>query len=124
MTFSSTWDLPDLGVEPLSPVSPASAGRFFTVESPEKPYLPIQLKLNVRFPDSKSTTFGFFFIFPLLGCRNLLGHNNRPGEEFLVSICSPVTFGQLASGTLRRPLTFSVTYHAIVCFGDLFTSSS
>ena len=30
-------DLPDLGIEPMSPVFPALAGRFFTTEPPKKP---------------------------------------------------------------------------------------
>ena len=30
-------DLPDLGIEPMSPASPALAGRFFTTEPPGKP---------------------------------------------------------------------------------------
>ena len=30
-------DLPDLGIEPTSPVSPALAGGFFTTELPGKP---------------------------------------------------------------------------------------
>ena len=30
-------DLPDSGIEPTSPVSPALAGRFFTAEPPGKP---------------------------------------------------------------------------------------
>ena len=31
--------LPDLGIEPSSPASPALAGRFFTTEPPQKPSL-------------------------------------------------------------------------------------
>ena len=30
-------DLPDLGIEPISLLSPALAGRFFTTVTPEKP---------------------------------------------------------------------------------------
>ena len=30
-------DLPDLGMEPVSPASPALEGRFFTAEPPVKP---------------------------------------------------------------------------------------
>ena len=33
---SFSGDLPDLGVEPMSPESPALAGRFFTTEPPGK----------------------------------------------------------------------------------------
>ena len=35
--FSSPEDLPDPGIEPEFPVSPALAGRFFTSEPPRKP---------------------------------------------------------------------------------------
>ena len=35
--FSSPGDLPDPGVKPASPESPASAGRFFSTEPPRKP---------------------------------------------------------------------------------------
>ena len=32
------WDLPDAGIEPTSPASPALACRFFITEPPGKPY--------------------------------------------------------------------------------------
>ena len=35
--FHSSEDLPKLGIEPESPVSPALAGRYFTIEPPGKP---------------------------------------------------------------------------------------
>ena len=35
--FPSPGDLPDFGIEPASPVSPALAGGFFTTEPPGKP---------------------------------------------------------------------------------------
>ena len=37
--FPSPGDLPDLGIEPMSPASPASAGGFFTTEPPGKPFV-------------------------------------------------------------------------------------
>ena len=37
LSFPPPGDLPDLGIEPESLVSPARAGGFFTTESPEKP---------------------------------------------------------------------------------------
>ena len=37
LPFPSPGDLPDPGIELLSPVSPALAGGFFTPEPPEKP---------------------------------------------------------------------------------------
>ena len=36
MPFPSLGDLPDPGIEPASPVSPALAGGFFTTEPPGK----------------------------------------------------------------------------------------
>ena len=35
IAVSPPGDLPDPGIEPMSPVSPASAGRFFTTTPPE-----------------------------------------------------------------------------------------
>ena len=44
LSFPSPEDLPDPEMEPTSPESPASAGRFFTTESPGKPsFTPIAL---------------------------------------------------------------------------------
>ena len=37
VAISPPRDLPDPGIEPTTPVSPAVAGRFFTAESPVKP---------------------------------------------------------------------------------------
>ena len=37
--FSSRADLPKPWIEPMSPASPALAGRFFTTEPPEVPFL-------------------------------------------------------------------------------------
>ena len=37
LTFSSHRDLPDLGIEPLSPVAAALTGGFFTTEPPTNP---------------------------------------------------------------------------------------
>ena len=37
LPFPAPWDLPDPGIEPTSPVSPALAGGFFTTEPPGKP---------------------------------------------------------------------------------------
>ena len=36
LSFPPLGDLPDPGIEPISPVSPALAGRFFTTEPPGK----------------------------------------------------------------------------------------
>ena len=37
LTFPSLGHLPDSGIEPVAPVSPALIGRFFTAEPPGKP---------------------------------------------------------------------------------------
>ena len=37
LPFSSPGDGPDPGIKPVSPVSPALAGEFFTTAPPEKP---------------------------------------------------------------------------------------
>ena len=37
LPFPSTEDLPDPGIEPMSPESPVLAGGFFTTEPPGKP---------------------------------------------------------------------------------------
>ena len=38
LPFPPPGNLPDPGIEPLTPVAPALVGRFFTTESPGKPY--------------------------------------------------------------------------------------
>ena len=39
LPLPTSGDLPDSGVEPMSPVSPALAGRFFTTEPLGKPHI-------------------------------------------------------------------------------------
>ena len=39
LPFPTPGDLPDPGIEPSSPASPAWAGRFFTTSTPGKPHL-------------------------------------------------------------------------------------
>ena len=39
LPFPPQGDLPNPGIEPMSPASPASAGRLFTTDSPGKPYI-------------------------------------------------------------------------------------
>ena len=38
LPFPPSGDHPDLGIEPASPVAPAFAGRFFSIEPPGKPW--------------------------------------------------------------------------------------
>ena len=49
LPFPPPWDLPNPGIEPVSPASPALAGGFFTTESSKKPtssHSAIQQKVN------------------------------------------------------------------------------
>ena len=50
LPFPSPGDIPDPGMEPVSPVSPALAGEFFTTRAPwEAPgfHIALILKLNI-----------------------------------------------------------------------------
>ena len=47
LSFSSPEDHPDPGIEPVSPASPALAGRFFTTVPPGKP-LEIVVEFTVQ----------------------------------------------------------------------------
>ena len=49
LSFPSPWDLPNPGIKPESPVSPALADKLFTTELPGKP-----LSLNTYNKDSQS----------------------------------------------------------------------
>jgi len=52
LPFPSPGELPDPGIKPMSPVSPALAGRFFTTEPPGKPsYKVINDNISVEKPD-------------------------------------------------------------------------
>ena len=44
LSVPSPGDLPNSGIEPTSPASPALVGAFFTTEPPEKPHILIYLK--------------------------------------------------------------------------------
>ena len=46
LPFPPSGDLPDPGIEPKSPASPALAGRFFTTELPGKPHTLYHLILS------------------------------------------------------------------------------
>ena len=43
VAMPSSGDLPDLGIESMSLMSPALAGGFFTTEPPGKPHIYVQL---------------------------------------------------------------------------------
>ena len=47
LPFPTPRDLPDLGIEPTSLSSPALASKFFTTESPGKPYIYIYMYVCV-----------------------------------------------------------------------------
>ena len=48
LPFPSPGDLPNPGIKPLSPVSPALTGRFFTTEPPGKPAFFVYSWLNMK----------------------------------------------------------------------------
>ena len=54
LPFPSPGDLPDPGIKPGSPVSPASAGGFFTTESPGKTQKPAWYFLNFQISKMRS----------------------------------------------------------------------
>jgi len=47
LPFPPPGDLPDPGIRPVSPASPALAGRFFTSEPPGKPPLSLEYGTNI-----------------------------------------------------------------------------
>ena len=49
LPFPPPGDLPDPGIEPMSPVSPALAGGCFTTEPPGKPHPSVTETLSVGF---------------------------------------------------------------------------
>ena len=53
LPFPLLGDLPNLGLEPTSPGSPALAGRFFTTEPSGKPWPPKPLLLTIAFTASR-----------------------------------------------------------------------
>ena len=55
LTFPPAGDLPNPGIEPQSPVSPALSGRFFTTEPPGKPESSAYVK-SVSGPSGLNTT--------------------------------------------------------------------
>ena len=48
LTFPTPEDLPDPGIEPVSPASPALVGRFFTAELPGKPLQVMSISQNKK----------------------------------------------------------------------------
>ena len=58
LPFPPPGDLPNPGIEPMSPVSPALAGEFFTPEPPGKPFL-----LSFLFPLFLPFPFPSFLFF-------------------------------------------------------------
>ena len=54
LLFPSPGDLPDPGVEPTPPTSPALAGEFFTTESPEKPKIMV---MDTQFYEQESLKY-------------------------------------------------------------------
>ena len=53
LLFPSPGDLPDPGIEPEFPASPALAGGFFTTEPPGKPTCCVRPRVKLTVPQSK-----------------------------------------------------------------------
>ena len=62
LPFPTPGDLPDPGIEPMSPVSPALAGGFVTTAPPGKPWLIPSLVTTWREPRVTSRSLDFYFI--------------------------------------------------------------
>ena len=54
LSFLSPGDLPDPGIKPASPESPALVGRLFTTESPGKPHNTLWLREAVNRKDHRN----------------------------------------------------------------------
>ena len=69
LPFPSPRDLPNPGIEPVSPVFPALASRFFTTEPPRKP-----LMENILAPQTEIQDFNFcsFLVLNLSSNRTLI----------------------------------------------------
>ena len=67
LPFPSLGDLPDPGIEPESPASPALAGGFFTMEPPGKPQ-----SVNPIFLICPSTFGNYMCVFYVCGSISVL----------------------------------------------------
>ena len=67
LPFPSLGDLPDPGIEPESPASPALAGGFFTMEPPGKPQ-----SVNPIFLIYPCTFGNYMFVFHVCGSISVL----------------------------------------------------
>ena len=82
LSFPSPGDLPDPWIEPMSHVSPALAGGFFTTEPPEKPGRQSKKARNNVFFLVVLPTIGFLFLslksdLPMYMCAR----ERKRGEE-------------------------------------------
>ena len=70
LPFPSAGDLSDPGIEPASLVSPALAGRFFTIEPPGKPFEHMYLLVIVPDKMGSGTSLGAQWLgVQCRGCR-------------------------------------------------------
>ena len=58
LPFPSPKDLPNPGIEPVSPIAPALADRFFTTEAPGKP---LKAQVDGKYRDC-STNLNIFYL--------------------------------------------------------------
>ena len=66
LPFPPPWNLPNSGIEPVSPTYPALAGRFFTTEPPGKPWILEEFLLKLCFQCSSLLSQGGCMLGPLM----------------------------------------------------------
>ena len=95
LTFSIPGDLPDLGIKPVSPASPALAGRFFTSALPGKPGTPLTPSLFMLSSDCHRAKDSLLFspsthiLLSLWCCSLSLPWNLERNSENLSSNSEP-----------------------------------
>ena len=96
LPFPPPGDLPDLGIESVSPEPPSLAGGFFTTEPPEKPPSKLVSVLNM---------ISLFTLRPFHGCEVLpfsklnyiIPKNNGVGLLFVCLLVNPMPFVKCVS---------------------------
>ena len=86
LPFPPLWDIPDTGLEPTSPVSPALAGGLFTTESPGKSL--VYLTSSISWQKARGHAGGMVASprFPLVVPIAINGPSLcRPGQQLLLT---------------------------------------
>ena len=106
VAFPSPGHLPNPGIEPMSPVSPALAGRFFTTEPPKE-------ALRVYLCSNK---LSLYFLNLFASSLNSFSMKN------LKFTCNTRTWGLKRGGATRRRKGVQVVSLVSTCFLDLVHS--